>query len=292
MPILPRPRVIPWLLIMVTAAPAAGQGPPCGTLLEADAAAGTAVAAAGLRGLSSLLADDAALLLSGAPVVNGAGVAGFLTSQPGLDSLRVQWEPLEARSSAAADFGITWGVTAVSRHGADEAPRLGRYLSAWRCQSGRWRLAALALLGAIPPASVRSTGLPRSLPALRASGSTAAFVQADLDFAADARRLGPATAFRNWAAPTVITFGGPDINRGPQAVEASIAAVPPMDWEWHPVLAYAAAAGDLGATVGEAVLTPKGEGDPSYTKYLTLWARQPDGGIRFIHDGGNRRPAP
>lgn len=50
-------------------------------------------------------------------------------------------------------------------------------------------------------------------------------------------------------------------------------------------------AADLGFTVGESVITGKGE-DPSYGKYLTLWRREPGGAIRYIADGGNARPAP
>jgi len=29
-----------------------------------------------------------------------------------------------------------------------------------------------------------------------------------------------------------------------------------------------------------------------YSKYLTVWARQPDGEWKFILDGGNASPAP
>jgi ketosteroid isomerase-like protein len=62
---------------------------------------------------------------------------------------------------------------------------------------------------------------------------------------------------------------------------------------WHPIAADGAASGDLGFTVGEAVLRgrgPKGEVRERGTKYLSIWQRQPDGVWRFVMDGGNSRP--
>jgi ketosteroid isomerase-like protein len=29
-----------------------------------------------------------------------------------------------------------------------------------------------------------------------------------------------------------------------------------------------------------------------YSKYLTVWKRQPDGAWKFVADGGNERPGP
>lgn len=58
--------------------------------------------------------------------------------------------------------------------------------------------------------------------------------------------------------------------------------------EWTPVATYIADSGDLGCTVGEASVRGRG----SYSKYLTIWKRQPDGRWKFVADGGNARPAP
>jgi hypothetical protein len=54
------------------------------------------------------------------------------------------------------------------------------------------------------------------------------------------------------------------------------------------VSAGAAPSGDLGWTVGEAVITAK-DGERSYSKYLTVWTNR-GGVIRFLLDGGNGRP--
>jgi hypothetical protein len=62
-------------------------------------------------------------------------------------------------------------------------------------------------------------------------------------------------------------------------------------WKWGPVRSIVAGSGDFGATIGEAEIRPPG-GEPFYSKYLTIWQRQPDGSLKFIVDGGNARPAP
>jgi ketosteroid isomerase-like protein len=50
-----------------------------------------------------------------------------------------------------------------------------------------------------------------------------------------------------------------------------------------------AATGDLGYTVGIAVRRGA-DGRVGYTKYLTVWRRQPDGEWRWVVDGGSPRP--
>ena len=66
---------------------------------------------------------------------------------------------------------------------------------------------------------------------------------------------------------------------------------PEAQWRWHPVLSFVAASGDLGATIGEAEIRIPGV-PPIYSKYLTVWQKQPDGSLKFVADGGNARPAP
>ena len=46
--------------------------------------------------------------------------------------------------------------------------------------------------------------------------------------------------------------------------------------------------GDLGFTIG--VATIRGELTSHYSKYLTVWKKQPDGEWRFVADGGNPVP--
>jgi hypothetical protein len=57
---------------------------------------------------------------------------------------------------------------------------------------------------------------------------------------------------------------------------------------WWPVGAEVAQSGDLGCSVGEATI----ESLHYFSKYLTVWKRQPDASWKFVADGGNVRPAP
>jgi hypothetical protein len=59
-------------------------------------------------------------------------------------------------------------------------------------------------------------------------------------------------------------------------------------WRWHPVRSFVAQSADLGATVGEAEISLP-NAPVFYSKYLTVWQKQPDGSIKFVVDGGNRR---
>ena len=121
-----------------------------------------------------------------------------------------------------------------------------------------------------------------------ASGPSAAFVAADLAFARLAGQRGAELAFRHWAAPESFTLGGGGLmTRGPAAIGRAVAG--PAVWRWHPVTSGASRSGDLGWTVGEAVITPEGA-DPDYGKYLTVWVRGPGNRVRFLTDGGNPRP--
>jgi ketosteroid isomerase-like protein len=79
------------------------------------------------------------------------------------------------------------------------------------------------------------------------------------------------------------------MNHGRDAIGAAFAGFPAHAvLEWAPVGANIAASGDLGCTVGEAAVTTL----RAYSKYLTIWKRQPDGAWKFVADGGNARPGP
>jgi len=131
--------------------------------------------------------------------------------------------------------------------------------------------------------------IPLSRKASQAGGSGGPFVAADLAFARLAADSGAALAFERWAAPEAVTFGDRGLlTRGPKAIGRAVDF--PAVWRWHPVAAGSAGTGDLGWTVGEATITSK-DAVPTYSKYLTIWIRRSDGAIRFLTDGGNRRPA-
>ena len=248
------------------------------------------------QALNDAVAANALYLYPGAPVIEGvAAIRSLLAAQPLLDSLIVQWSPFDGSVARDHSLGVTYGALAVtSRRGAFPGARLGRYIAVWRPVEGAWRLAAMVQIGLAPPNRVvlRAEFGPVERGALAPSGSARDFIKADLDFAALARKSGAGVAFRTWAAPDAVTLPGTgELTRGPEAIGQAFAG-DANDWIWVPVAAGAAGSGDLGFTIGQAVIRPRSGEDPAYTKYLTIWRRLPNGQVRFLTDGGTARPKP
>ena len=280
------------VLVVLLAGPAPAQTPDPAALASQERAAVEASVRDGFAStLIASLARDGALLWPGAPVVVGAEQARrLLNAQRGLDSLRVTWQPLGLELAADGTLGVTWGVAAAARNGA--AARIGRYIAAWRPEGAEWKLAAFVVIGVSPSTA---TVLPADLGAIRRpplapAGPAGPFIAADAAFARLAADSGAARAFHRFAAPDAVTFSGVGLlNRGPAAISHAVDTGVATRWQWHPVLAGASTSGDLGFTVGEAEIRPEG-GAATYSKYLTIWRRQPGGEVRFLTDGGNARP--
>ena len=281
------------LAAMVTSLLTPARAQTTSSLLEADRAAARRSEECGFAcGLGSALAEGAFYLHNGMPVLHGAGATlAFLQAQDTLLSHRVQWQPLDARLSADATFGITWGVTSVGLRGGPV--RFGRYITAWQREGGAWRIAAHVQTALNDAASVSRPDAwqPPALPPLSPPAAIAPFVEADRAFAAQAGREGAAAAFAAWAAPEAVVFGPSELIRGPAAIREAFAG-PPSQWAWDPVGAGGAGDGSLGFTVGEATIRralPGGGEAVSRSKYLTVWARMADGGVRYLVDAGNSR---
>ncbi|HEV2867544.1 MAG TPA: hypothetical protein VGX37_13625, partial [Allosphingosinicella sp.] len=100
---------------------------------------------------------------------------------------------------------------------------------------------------------------------------------AERAFAADTREHGFRDGFLAWVAPDGFTFHprpGPERPRL-EALPDGAAPGPPLFW-W-PQFAGASRSGDLGFTSGGANIP---------VRYFTVWQRQPDGGWKWIYDGG------
>lgn len=272
------------LVATVIVAQAASAQTPLDSLIATDNAQSDSGFAAGI----AHAADDLVLVYPGAPVIAGRAEAlRMLEMQTPLRKLTVRWLPLHGEVSADGSFGVTWGVTVIDSVGPG-AVRFGKYLSAWRREPGGWRLVAHAQAGMVASSAfVVPPGLQPGQP--RIAAGTGDFAIADSSFAAQAGRDGAAAAFAAWIAPDGAMFSGSgEVVHGPDGARRLLAGNR-AHWSWRPVAAFGTA--DLGATVGEAVIVAP-NGTPSYSKYLTLWRRQPSGDIRFIADGGNGRPAP
>ena len=282
-------------------APGAAAPPPTAsravreTLLAAETALHDAARAGFATAIGERLADDAVLLLPGSPLIYGAAAGRErLGEARTLAMPALLGETLQAEVASDGLAGYTWGWYVLPRPQGALEPAAGRYLAAWRrAAEGPWQIGAVALLLALPetPATAASTPPPT------APGVAQELLAADRAFAARASRDGVGPAFGAFATPTaVLVTAAGELPIGPQAIAAGFA-----DWptgaalEWAPVYGLAAASGDLGFTVGEAIFRRPGEdGRPIErgTKYLTVWRRQPDGQWRYAADGGNARPTP
>src|SRR5687768_10333480 len=262
------------------------------SLRAADEMASTAAFRTGIgAALPLAMTDDAVLLWDAAPVVSGrAGIQQLLAAQP---SVRVSWQPLRVLVSKDGNFGVTFGAT--SRYGNASAPvGSARYISVWRrSASAGWKMTAHAQIGLVNPDSVK---VPASLPGTLGSTKSPQdpFAAADIAFARMAIDSGAPAAFYHYSASDGMTFAGTgELNIGPEAIRARLGegAVGKAKWIWRPVITIAAASGELGATVGTAeIQLGPGPNDVFFSKYLSIWKRQPDGSIKFVVDGGSGRP--
>jgi hypothetical protein len=260
-------------------------------LLAADRAASDLSSDSGLvAALGKSLDRDGVLLWPGAPVVVGAEEGKrLMVAISARDTMRLTWQPLGVELARDSTLGVTWGVAVITPRLAPGTPHIGRYTAAWQREARRWSISALLFTDVKPVAKSPAPGIPLSRAVAPATGPAGHFVAADLAFAQLAGDSGAAVAFRTWAAPDAIVSGGSGLlTRGPDAIASGVAGN--AVWRWQPVAAGSSRAGDLGWTAGEAVIQPE-KGEPSYSKYLTVWTRPPGLPIRFLTDGGNARPA-
>lgn len=103
-------------------------------------------------------------------------------------------------------------------------------------------------------------------------------IAAEREFAAFTRDHGFKRGFLAFAAPDAMVFqpGPVPARPGLEALPDAVPPGPPL--QWWPQFAGAAASGDLGFTSGGASIP---------VRYFTVWQRQPDGGWKWIYDGGS-----
>jgi ketosteroid isomerase-like protein len=263
-------------------------------LLAADRASASALVRA--------LAPRASVLLPDFEILTGrTQYRPRLARAGGGVQAAMQRVPIHAVVSLDGGFGCTTGVLRLAA--ADSMkPSTGRYAACWRrSRDGAWRILAFAASHA-PPA-VRA--LPDSLAQPPASAGThaprgtqaaQAMIAADRAFAQhSADSGGPAGAFSQWIAADGMLLGPRAVPvRGREQVRQAFGSFPRSGrFEWAPVDSLAAASrdGSLGFTIGQARIAPTPEA-VSYSKYLTVWRREPDGSYRFVFDIGNDRPKP
>ncbi len=272
--------------------PAAGQAAVRETLRLAEQALSQAAYEGGLARALAFMTEDAVLLLEGAPIVRGRAAAErLLAGQTALREGRISWEPFRVLTSSDGSLGVTFGGTVAERPGS--TPNPGRYFTVWRRSgAGAWQVAAHQQVGLLQPGE---TVLPAGGAPVAGEPEGNPFAQVDLAFAKLAADSGAPTAFGRFVAPDGMTLAGTgELNIGPVTVRARLAQSPAATarWAWRPLVTFAAASGDLGVTIGEATIqrTDVEPAVTNYSKYLTVWQRQPDGSLKFVVDGGSGRP--
>jgi ketosteroid isomerase-like protein len=271
-----------YLLLVITFLLAGDRAADRDALLAADRALSERTGSLGVvAGFMPALTDDAAFLYPGAPLLHGAErIRAFVGSG---DSIQKQtWSPLFADVSADGRLGYSYGWT---RAGDSR----GKYLACWQKTGGHWRLAAFASTRPVSDSSAPQPAKGVLGRQVRGRADSHELIAADSTFAALSVASGAKTAFTSYAAVEAISFGGgPQITEGREAIGAIFDGFPDgAVLEWWPVAATIAPSGDLGCTVGEARISSLNR----YSKYLTIWRRQPDGSWKFVADGGNARPA-
>jgi ketosteroid isomerase-like protein len=272
-------------------------------LLRADIARADSVMQRGMPdGLAANLTDDVVYLRGGLPIVRGRDAARAIVAAESLAApFAVRWQPVRAEASRDGLSGYSYGYTIVSTAGSGApAIRVDRYIAYWRHLPMGWRIAAYAETYGAPPAnlSLPAEANSAAMPDVGMPSNTGALESmraADVQFSADAMKLGTGVAFGRYAAADAQIFSGPgEFISGPHAIAESFG--PPTEKNtlvWHPVHGEIAASGDLGFTVGNAVFTGVREDGAKlerFSKYLTVWKKQRDGSWRYVVDGGSARP--
>ena len=272
-------------------------------LLRADLGRADSVSRLGMPdGLAANLTDDVVYLRGELPILRGrAAVRALAAAESIATPFAIRWQPVRAEASRDGKSGYSYGYTILSA-AATGSPsiRVDRYIAFWRLLPAGWRIAAYAETYGAPPAALTvpesavAAALP-NVPMSPASGALEAIRSADVQFSNDATKDGTGVAFGRYAAADAQMFSGPgEFITGPHAISESFG--PPTEKNslvWHPAHGEAAASGDLGFTVGNAVFTGVREDGAKierYSKYLTVWKKQRDDSWRFVVDGGSSRP--
>jgi ketosteroid isomerase-like protein len=115
---------------------------------------------------------------------------------------------------------------------------------------------------------------------LLATAAPMTAIDAERAFAADAQKLGQWTAFTKWSADDAVMFT-PQPTNAHQFLKGR--ANPPVAVFWWPGRSYASCDGTYAVNTGPWVR----EWGKSVGYFTTVWQRQPDGGWKWIYDGGD-----
>jgi ketosteroid isomerase-like protein len=140
-----------------------------------------------------------------------------------------------------------------------------------------------------------ATPLPPTTPRQPTDADRDSLAASELAFAKRSVEQGMRAAFIEYFADDGINFA-PDPGNTRARYRARPEAIEPFILDWHPAIAAAARAGDLGFTTGPFTITGRAPAvrEPAQGMFFSVWRRQSDGSWRVIVDGGapTRAPVP
>lgn len=252
-----------------------------------------------VEGFWPFLAEDAVFLEPGLAIVQGRDAirAALSAAQPEGPSPLLRLHRVSANRSEDGKLGFTYGWTELIPAGGTVA--YGKYLAMWRRNAGHWRLEAFARAASFKAPTPPPDGNPViagyhgfAIPG-DAAELAADVAATDSAFAALAEAQSTCVAFPAFADENAVVFGGNNFRYGMDWVRIAYSGcVPESHATWAPVSSASTGSGDLGWSVGNATFWYD-DGTSvsySYSKYLTLWARQADGTWKWLGDTGSARP--
>ena len=271
------------------------------SLIDAGNSLSAAIVQQGVvTGLGGALIDDAIFLSPRVNLLRGRAAVTTFLSTAAIAPSAMSWSIIVADVSNDGTRGYTWGEGSFTvDFGTGVTVRPGFFLIYWRrTDGGDWQVEAFVLNTGGPQVTPIPAGFGtpdtkhrRTFPNTDPTEQAADILDVDAAFSAASVSNGSGPAFEAYAAPNAIAIGGPEFVFGPKDIGIAFTGGPNDVVSWVPLFSGAAASGDLGFSVGEAVFVIEGAGT-FYSKYLTIWQKQDTGEWRFVADEGNNRPAP
>lgn len=268
-------------------------------LLAADATQTRAASSGSFAdGFAASLAPDAVYLPPGGHAIQGADHIHAYLAATYPDGTTLVRQPLRADVSADGSVGLTFGHSETVLPGSSGVG-YGKYVAAWRWDSGGWKLEGYLPNGsprpsAPPPAwyhDLVDNGVRAAEPG-DAAEQLASVLAADAAFSAASVAWGTGPAFYEFAhREGIVLLNGSGVAYGPDVIRAVYTLPPGYQLSWTPQGGTAASTADLAFTWGTyEFLLPSGA--ISHGKYMSLWEKTPPGEWKFVADAGNTNPAP
>lgn len=254
-----------------------------------------------VEGFSAQLAPDALYLHVGQDIIQGRDAIRDFLEETYPNPTALTWRHASGDVSEDGSLGYTWGWTELRVDGG--SVQHGKYISFWKLERGLWKVVAYMRNPSPGPPPPPPDGFP-----LLQGGhgvphpgnvveARAHLLEVDGQFSDLSVAEGRAVAFPAYVDDNgVILPGGGHMVFGKADITDFYSGAPITSvLSWTPTFVDVPRSGDIGYTVGPALFSvPLLDGTVRlfYSKYLTVWARQPDGEWKYILDGGNASPAP